>query len=124
MLNYTQGGDDVFEEMFNIARNKLENINEVVEGLPAPQVTVLLSDNNTIYVAVNDGDGTICEELKRDKNTKIIQMLTMWKDGGIDLSSINFRKALIKMDEENNNTDIILQGEESYLIKKLAVTIP
>lgn len=114
----------MFEEMFNIARNKLENINEVVEGLPAPQVTVLLSDNNTIYVAVNDGDGTICEELKRDKNTKIIQMLTMWKDGGIDLSSINFRKALIKMDEENNNTDIILQGKESYLIKKLAVTIP
>lgn len=114
----------MFEEMFNIARNKLENINEVVEGLPAPQVTVLLSDNNTIYVAVNDGDGTICEELKRDKNTKIIQMLTMWKDGGIDLSSINFRKALIKMDEENNNADIILQGKESYLIKKLAVTIP
>lgn len=114
----------MFEEMFNIARNKLENINEVVEGLPAPQVTVLLSDNNTIYVAVNDGDGTICEELKRDKNTKIIQMLTMWKDGGIDLSSINFRKALIKMDEENNNTDIILQGKGSCLIKKLAVTIP
>ena len=114
----------MFEEMFNIARNKLENINEVVEGLPAPQVTVLLSDNNTIYVAVNDGDGTICEELKRDKNTKIIRMLTMWKEGGIDLSSINFRKALIKMDEENNNTDIILQGKESYLIKKLAVTIP
>ena len=114
----------MFEEMFNIARNKLENINEVVEGLPAPQVTVLLSDNNTIYVAVNDGDGTICEELKRDKNTKIIRMLTMWKEGGIDLSSINFRKALIKMDEENSDTDIILQGKESYLIKKLAVTIP
>ena len=114
----------MFEEMFNIARNKLENINEVVEGLPAPQVTVLLSDNNTIYVAVNDGDGTICKKLKNADDTKIIRMLTMWKDGGIDLSSINFRKALIKMDEENNNTDIILQGKGSYLIKKLAVTIP
>ena len=44
--------------------------------------------------------------------------------GGIDLSSINFRKALVKMDEENNNTDIILQGKESYSIKKLAITIP
>ena len=104
----------MFEEMFNIARNKLENINEVVEGLPAPQVTVLLSDNNNIYVAVNDGDGTICEELKRDKNTKIIQMLTMWKDGGIDLSSINFRKALIKMDEET--TTQILYCKEKKAI--------
>ena len=114
----------MFEEMFNIARNKLENINEVVEGLPAPQVTVLYTNKNNIYVAVNDGDGTICKKLKNADDTKIIRMLTMWKDGGIDLSSINFRKALIKMDEENNNTDIILQGKESYLIKKLAVTIP
>ena len=114
----------MFEEMIRIAKSKLATIDELVEGLPAPQVTVLLSDNNNIYVAVNDADGTICEELKRDKNTKIIQMLTMWKDGGIDLSSINFRKALVKMDEKNNNTDIILQGKESYSIKKLAITIP
>ncbi len=114
----------MFEKMFEAAINKLSTVNEVVDGLPAPQVTVLLSDNNNVYVAVNDVDGTICEELKRDKNTKIIQMLTMWKDGGIDLSSISFRKALIKMDEENSDTDIILQGKESYLIKKLAVTIP
>ncbi len=114
----------MFEEMICIAKNKLATIDGIVEGLPVPQVTVLLSDNNNIYVAVNDVDGTICEELKRDKNTKIIRMLTMWKDGGIDLSSIGFRKALIKMDEENNDTDIILQGKESYLIKKLAVTIP
>ena len=82
MLSYTQGGDGVFEEMIRIAKDKLATIDEFVEGLPAPQVTVLLSDNNNIYVAVNDADGTICEELKRDKNTKIIQMLTVWKDGG------------------------------------------
>ena len=114
----------MFEEMLNIARNKLESINEIVDGLPAPQVTVLLSDNNTLSVAVNDVEGAICEELKRDKNTKIIQMLTMWKDGGIDLSSYNFRKALVDMDEENNNTDILLQGKEGHMIKKLAVTMP
>ena len=114
----------MFEEMIRIAKNKLATIDELAEGLPAPQVTVLLSDNNNIYVAVNDAVGTICEELKRDKKTKIIQMLTVWKDGGIDLSSINFRKALVKMDEENNNTDIVLQGEESCSIKKLAITIP
>lgn len=74
----------MFEEMICIAKNKLATINEIVEGLPAPQITVLLSKNNIIYVAVNDIDGTICEELKFNKNTKIIKMLTMWKDGGID----------------------------------------
>ena len=113
----------MFEEMIRIAKNKLTDVNETANGLPSPQVTVLLSNNYNTYVAVNDVDGTICEELKRDKNTKIVKMLTMWKNGGIDLPSFAFRKALINMDEDNNNTDMILQGKEGYLIKKLAVTM-
>ena len=113
----------MFEEMFNIARNKLTNINKIIDGLPAPQVTVLLTSNNNIYIAVNDVEGLICEELKNEDDTKIVRMLTMWKGGCIDLSSFRFRNALVKMDEYNNNTDIILQGKEDYLIKKLAVTI-
>ena len=113
----------MFEEMIFIAKNKLATIDEIIEGLPAPQVTVLLSNNNNVYVAVNDIDGIICEKIKHDKNTKITQMLTMWKDGSIDISSYAFRKTLVKMDEENNNTDILLQGKNNYLIKKLADTI-
>ena len=113
----------MFEEMFNVARNKIANINEIIDGLPAPQVTVLLTDNNNIYIAVNDVDGLICKKLKNAEDTKIVRMLTMWKDGQIDLSSIKFRNALIEMNEQNSNTDIILQGKEDYLIKKLAVTI-
>ena len=113
----------MFEEMLCIAKSKLATIDEIVEGLPAPQVTVLLVGDNNIYVAVNDIDGTICEELKCNSNTKIIKMLTMWKDGRVDLPSIDFRKALVKMDKDNNDTNIILQSKEHYLIKKLAETI-
>ena len=113
----------MIEEMLETAINKLSTVNEIVDGLPAPQVTVLLANNNNIYVAVNDVDGTICKELNNDKNTKIIKMLTMWKDGGIDLSSIRFRKALISLDEDNCNADVILRGKDGYLIKKLAATI-
>jgi hypothetical protein len=51
-------------------------------------------------------------------------MVTMWKDGGIDLPSISFRKALIEMDEHNINTEIILEGKDGHLIKKLSVTMP
>ena len=113
----------MIEKMLEVAKNRLATINGVVDGLPAPQVTVLLSNNNNIYVAVNDVDGTICEELNNDKNTKIIKMLTVWKDGAIDLSSIRFRKALISLDEDNCNADVILRGKDGYLIKKLAATI-
>jgi len=113
----------MFEEMLEVARNKLATMNEIVDGLPTPQVTVLLTNNDDVYVAVNDIDGMICEELKRNKDTKVIKMLTMWKDGSIDISSYAFRETLVKMDEDNNNTDVLLQGKNNYLIKKLADTI-
>ncbi len=114
----------MFEEMFDIAKNTLARISEKVDGLPAPQVTVLFTDNDHVYVAVNDIDGLICEELQYKKDTKIVRMLTMWKEGGVDLASLKFRKALVEMDEYNDDTDIIVQGREGYLIKKLAVTMP
>ena len=47
----------MFEEMLEVARNKLATINEIVDGLPTPQVTVLLTNNDNVYVAVNDIDG-------------------------------------------------------------------
>jgi hypothetical protein len=66
----------------------------------------------------------ICEELKQNKTTKILRMVTMWKDGGVDLPSVTFRNALVKMDEYNKNTEVVLQGKDGYLIKKLSVTMP
>ena len=53
----------MFEQLLRIAKENLMTLNETVDGLPAPQVTVLLTANNTIYVAVNDVDGIICEKL-------------------------------------------------------------
>ena len=114
----------MFEEMLEVARNKLATINEIVDGLPTPQVTVLLTNNDNVYVAVNDIDGMICEELKRNKDTEIIKMLTMWKGGGVDVPSFAFRQALMKMNEANKNADIILQGKAGYLIKKLGAVMP
>ena len=113
----------MFYELLEVATNKLSTINVIVDGLPTPQVTVLLTIKDNVYVAVNDVSGSICEELKRNKDTKVIKMLTMWKDGRLDLSSITFRTALIEMNEQNYDTDIILQGKEGYLIKKLSVTM-
>ena len=113
----------MFDKMISIAKSKLLNINEKVNGLPSPQVTVLLTDKNNIYVAVNDIDGSICEEMTCENDTKIVKMLTMWKNGCIDISPINFRKALVPMDEHNNNADVLLQGKTDYLIKKLSETI-
>lgn len=113
----------MFEQLLQIAKENLTTLNETVDGLPAPQVTVLLTANDTVYIAVNDVDGTICETLVENQDTKVVRMLTMWKDGGVDLSSYRFRTALVKMDERNTDTAMILQGENGLHTKALGVTV-
>lgn len=113
-------------QLIQIAKERLATVDEAVdvEGLPAPQVTVLLTSNDAVYVAVNDVDGAICETLKHESDTKVVRMLTMWKDGGVDLSSYRFRLALVEMNACNADTAIILQGENGLHTKALGATMP
>ena len=115
----------MFEQLLQIAKENLVTLNDTVdvEGLPAPQLTVLLTSNDAVYVAVNDVDGAICETLKHENDTKVVRMLTMWKDGGVDLSSYRFRVALVEMNACNADAAIILQGENGLHTKALGVTI-
>lgn len=113
-------------QLIQIAKEKLATVDDTVdvEGLPAPQVTVLLTANDAVYVAVNDVDGAICETLKHESDTKVVRMLTMWKDGGVDLSSYRFRLALVEMNACNADASIVLQGENSLHTKTLGATMP
>ena len=115
----------MLDKLIQIAKEKLTMVDETVDvdGLPAPQVTVLLTSNDAVYVAVNDADGRICETMAKNQDTKVVRMLTMWKDGGVDLSSHRFRVALVNMDERNTDTTIVLQGENGLHTKALGVTI-
>lgn len=115
----------MFDQLIQIAKEKLATVDGTVdvEGLPAPQVTVLLTANDAVYVAVNDVDGSVCETLKQKQDTKILRMLTMWKDGGVDLSSYRFRVALVEMNEDNADTAVILRGENGLHTKRLGATL-
>ena len=46
----------MFNELFNIAKNKLASIDEIPNGLPDAQVTVILTENGNLYTSVNDTD--------------------------------------------------------------------
>ena len=115
---------NMFDELFNMARAEIFGLDETAEGLPAPQVTVLLTAGNRFYVAANDIDGAICEKLKQENNTKVLKLLTMWKDGCVDVPSFAFCNALVQMDKRNLNAEMILNGMGGYHTKTLAASMP
>jgi len=114
----------MYNKLLNTAKQTLETVTEAVNGLPAPQVTVLLTASHRIYTAVNDVDGAICNTLKQHNDTKVEAMLTMWKDGCVDVASLPFRKALTETDKHNLQTAVVLCSEDGYHTKVLSATLP
>ena len=113
----------MINKLLKIAQERLASLNEIANGLPAPQVTVLLTSKGNIHVAINDIDGGICEELVQNQDTTVVEMITVWKDGEVDLSSYRFRVALVEMNVQNKETYVILQGENGLQTRTLGSTI-
>jgi hypothetical protein len=86
-------------------------------------VTVLVTEKENIYVAINDVKGEICKQIQEKNDTKIVKILTVWKNGEIDLPSLAFRKALLLMNSDNGKAKIYLQGVDGYITKTLLATI-
>jgi len=102
-----------FENMLELLKSNL------AEETPAPylQATALLTDHGNVYVAVcRDFLGSDCGYdnmltfMKTKGETRILKMVTMWKDGGIDLSPMNFRESIYEMNKENIETEILVLG--------------
>ena len=107
----------------NLAKETLFSLKESFVGIPAPQVSVIYTDKNNTYIAKNDIDGSICDQLISNDDTRIVKLLTMWKNGQVDVPSFAFRKAIIEMNTANKDTDILLQGSEGFIVKKLSQTM-
>jgi hypothetical protein len=110
-----------FETMLETAKAALaeETPAPNTKMLPQAQATVLLTDHCNMHVAVcRDVFGSDCgymdllAMLKTKGETRILKMLTMWQYGGIDLSSMNFRKSIYEMNKENLETEILLLGKK------------
>ena len=106
-------------ELFNIAKRAISEDG----ALMASQVTVLWTSNHRFYTAMDDWSGAICEELKIKNDTHILKILTVWKNGQLDLPSLRFRQRLIALNESNKNAEMILQGKDGYIIKRVSQTM-
>ena len=109
--------DMTFEQLLTTAGEKLKDITTFPAGLPAPQVTVLLSTEGQLYTTLNDTTGEVVKELKTD--THISKMLTVWKGGEVDVAAWRLRAALLELDPQNGETEVLLQGDDDYIVKRL-----
>ena len=98
-----------FETMLELLKSNL------AEETPAPnlEATALLTDQNHVYVAVCRDFGSDCgydnmlAMLKTRGETRIMKMVTMMKNGFINISPFLW-KSIYEMNEENLETEVLV----------------
>lgn len=108
-----------FEIMVDLLKSNLAEETPASNSEIPPQATALLTDRGNVYVAVcrvfgsDCGYDNILTFMKtRGDETRILKMVTMWKDGGIDLSSTKFRESIYRMNNENLETEVMVFGKK------------
>ena len=114
--------NNMFNDLLSFAKEILSKANQIKEGLQESQAIVFTTAKSYTYVSVGDTPQEICSQLISDNDTRILKLLTMWKNGQVDLPSLAFRKAILEMNIENKDTNILLQGKEGLIVKKLFET--
>ena len=115
--------NNMFNDLLSFAKEILSKVNQIKEGLQESQAIVFTTAKSYTYISVVDTPQEICSQLISDNDTRILKLLTMWKTGQVDLPSLAFRKAILEMNSENKDTNILLQGKEGFIIKKLSETM-
>jgi len=114
-------------EMYDAAMKLLETLDDTPFPLPEPQVTVLLGESGREYFAPNDVMGDVCAQLKKAGETAVLNTITVWKNGCIDLPSITFRRALCLWNKRSLTTTVVMSIDEENStahMKQLIGTLP
>lgn len=127
----------------------LENINELLEmaarGLSdnsdAEQVVLVktstdrtyLCYNNSFCDGVGDGESGLLNDLSANNDVEVNFIAALWNpmsvncdqdNYAVDLPSYNLRRGLLKLSQSNENSIILLRGENGFIDKKLSATMP
>lgn len=110
------------EQILGKAKQTLEEMEPLDRNTNGLVYVVITKKNNT-YVVKNDDFGEVVERMKESGDTEVSQMLAMWKDGAVDISSYRFRKELLCLNHKNKNTEILVQTYDGIRIKRLMDTM-
>ena len=109
-----------FIGLFKVANSKVEADKTI-------QQVIALRAGNVIY-SFADHDitsGNVKEELQmeqqlhRDDNIEITELVCIWRGGMLDIPSRYFRHALIKMNPVNKEAKVLLMSSGGYIVKTL-----
>ncbi|MBQ3182657.1 MAG: helix-turn-helix transcriptional regulator [Clostridia bacterium] len=94
------------------------------------EATSLLTEEGKVITfvtknAVEDGpDPEFFDELRKKGDTRIVRMLSMWVNGGVDMGSFRIRRAVLDLDPRNYTAEVIATGAVSFVRKPLWITMP
>lgn len=112
--------------------NMIENAKKELASNPDfDQFITVKTTNSNIYSFANkieDPNNSYETEFVHslvEKNDFEIEFaVCTWKDGSIDFPSMNFRKLLLNASEKNNQTNLILSGDNSIVEKTIISCMP
>lgn len=93
------------EAMLETAYETLKPV-DTASAWGQPLVYVMLSSKENLYTAINDDFAGLMRELAERGDTVMKKALAVWKDGGVEIPSYAFRKALLDLNPENAKTEL------------------
>ncbi len=116
--------NDAFAPLIAAAQTLAEDIPQGGQGM------LLQSEKGEVYTLLSPKpiDSAAAEELmaklKEKGDTKIGKLICLWDNGDVDLPSMSFREALLRLDEGNADAAILLCAGARFRGVKLRATMP
>lgn len=93
------------------------------------QIIILQTADNKLYREIVDKsiDSDVSEQALFkviEKDTTIIRLICCWSNGEFDMPSYDFRKKLCELNSNNETTQILLNGEKTFVLKSIKDTFP
>lgn len=65
---------------------------------------------------------TLMAEIGKDK--LVVRLICCWSDGSFDLPWYVFREKLCELNPNNQDAEMLLMGEKTFIVKPVRVTMP
>jgi len=110
------------EDLLSIGRQILSDQRK--DGTPARRADILLlrtAKGNIYHRYISDlsADTGLIDELVKNEDTCVTEMVCMTENGGLDIGNFRFRDRLFDLDERNGSTKLLLQGYDSRHFRSL-----